>query len=151
MANAQAGARPTSISTPRCAPRWLAKSARLAKAFADAARVSLLHARVVVQAIPRLAVGQSHSPLGFHLLLEGLRELLVETGQRVDDAENRAGLEGLLTGGKTDWLVRHILAIEATNARSPRAVALARALWSRVKRVERWEANRGGSGNSGPL
>ncbi len=120
----------------------LAKPARLAKAFADAARVSLLHARVVAQALQGLAVGQSHPPLGFHLLLELLRELLVETGQRVDDPENRAGLEGLLTGGKTIRLVRDILAIEATNARSTRAAALARALSMRVERGERWVAGR---------
>lgn len=129
----------------------LAKPARLAKAFADAARVSLLHARVVAQAIQRLAVGQSHPPLGFHLLLELLRELLVETGGWVDDPANRAGLEGLLTGGKTARLVRDILAIEAANARSTRAAALVRALWSRVERGERWVANRGGSGSSGRL
>lgn len=120
----------------------LAKPARLAKAFADAARVSLLHARVVAQAIQRLAVGQSHPPLGFHLLLELLRELLVETGQRVDDPENRAGLEGLLTGGKTARLVRDIVAIEATDARSTRTASLARALSARVVRAERWVGSR---------
>jgi len=70
----------------------LAKPARLAKALADAARVSPLHARVAMSALQRLTAGQSPPPLGFHTLLELLKDLLVETGQRVDDLEVRATL-----------------------------------------------------------
>ncbi len=105
----------------------LAKPVRLAKALADAARVSPLHARVVASALQRSTVGQSPPPLGFHLLLELLNELLVETGQRVDDPEARATLGSLPSSGKTGRLVRDILALEAMNASSNRAAALARA------------------------
>jgi Family of unknown function (DUF6493) len=120
----------------------LAKPARLAKALADAARVSPLHARVVASALQRLTAGQSLPPLGFHALLELLKELLVETGQRVDDPEVRATLGGLPSSGKTGRLVRDILALEAVNGRSNRAAALARALSSRVNRGERWVTSR---------
>jgi hypothetical protein len=105
---------------------WLAKPARLAKALADAARVSPLHARVVAKALERSTVGQSPPPLGFHLLLELLKELLVETGQRVDDPQARATLGSLPSSGKTGRLVRDIVALEAMNESSNRAAALAR-------------------------
>jgi hypothetical protein len=120
----------------------LAKPARLGKALGDAARVSPLHARVVVHALQRLGAGQSPPPLGLHALLELLKELLVETGQQVDDPEVRAALGRLPSSGKTGRLVRDILALEATNASSSRAAALARALSSRVERGERWVASR---------
>jgi Family of unknown function (DUF6493) len=99
----------------------LAKPARLAKALADAARVSPLHARLAAIALQRLTAGQSPPPLGFHLLLELLKELLVETGQRVDDPVVRATLGGLPSSGKTGRLVRDILALEAMNGTSNRA------------------------------
>ncbi len=121
----------------------LAKPARLAKALADAARVSPLHTRVVASALQRSTVGQSPPPLGFHLLLELLKELLVEIGQRVDDPEVRATLGGLPSSGKTGRLARDILALEAMNDSSNRAAALARALSSRVNRGERWVRSRG--------
>ena len=57
--------------------------------------VSPLHARVVASALQRSTAGQSPPPLGFHLPLELLKELLVETGQRVDNPEARATLSGL--------------------------------------------------------
>jgi hypothetical protein len=120
----------------------LAKPARLAKALADAARVSPLHARFVASALERSTVGQSPPPLGFHLLLELLKELLVEAGQRLDDPEARATLEGLPSSGKTGRLVRDILALEAMNANSNRAASLARALSSRINRGERWVRSR---------
>jgi hypothetical protein len=120
----------------------LAKPARLAKALGDAAHASLLHARVVVHALQRLAAGQSPPPLGLHALLELLKELLVETGQRVDDPGVRVALGGLPSSGKTGRLARDILALEATNPRSSRAAALARALSSRVERGGRWVACR---------
>jgi hypothetical protein len=70
------------------------------------------------------------------------KELLVDTGQRVDDPEVRATLGGLPSSGKTGRLVRDVLALEAMNGRSNRAAALARALSSRVNRGERWMASR---------
>lgn len=120
----------------------LAKPARLRKALGEAARVSPLHARVVAYALQRFGDGQSHPPLGFHGLLELLKELLVETGQRADDPEVRAALERLPSGGKTNRLTRDILAIEATSPTPSRVSALARALSSRVQRGERWTAGR---------
>ena len=120
----------------------LAKPARLAKALADAARVSPLHARVVASALQRSTAGHSPPPFGFHALLELLKELLVETGQRVDDPEARATLGGLPSSGKTGRLVRDLLALEAMNARANRAAALARALSSRVNRGERLVTSR---------
>ena len=85
-----------------------------------------LHARVVAIALQRSTVGQSPPPLGFHLLLELLKELLVETGQRVDDPEARATLGGLPSSGKTGRLVRDLLALEAKNGFSNHDDALAR-------------------------
>ncbi len=102
----------------------LAKPARLAKALADAARVSPLHARVVASALQRLRTGHSPPPLGIHTLLELLKELLVETSQRVDEPEVRAALGSLPSSGKTGRLVRDILALEATDANSNRVAAL---------------------------
>jgi hypothetical protein len=119
----------------------LAKPARLAKALGDAARVSPLHGRVAVHTLERLGARQSPHPPGFHAILELLKELLVETGQRVDDPEVRAALGGLLPSGKTGRLVRDILALEASNVQTSRAAALARALSSRVERGERWAAS----------
>jgi hypothetical protein len=120
----------------------LAKPARLAKALTDAARVSPLHTRVVASALQRVMIGQSPPPLGFHALLELLKELLVEICERVDNSEIRAALGGLPSSGKTGRLVRDILALEATPTTASRVAALARVLSARVERGERWVASR---------
>ena len=60
-----------------------------------------------------MTAGQSPPPLGLHLLLELLKELLVETGQRVGDPEARATLGRLSSSAKIGRLVRDLIALEA--------------------------------------
>lgn len=95
-----------------------------------------------VSTLQRSTVGQPPPPLGFHLLLELLKELLIETGQRVDDPGCPGDSRGLPSSGKTGRLIRDILALEAMSGSSNRAAGLARALSSRVNRSERWVTSR---------
>jgi hypothetical protein len=140
------------IDGPRLAPPirqlltlGLVKATRLAKALGDVARISPLHAQVVVGTLRGLGFGDAPFPTSHWLaLLERLHELLVETGQRVDSADVRSALENLSATGRTGQVIRQILAHEPTpEARSQQGLALARALSARLDRAESWQSNGG--------
>ncbi len=115
-----------------------AKPSRLAKALGDAARVSAMHARVVVGGLHTVLAGLSTPPKDLHVLLELLKELLVETGGSLATAASTY-LKGLKVSGKTAKLAKDLLGIAggSDNASSRRAAA-ARALTGRLERAERW-------------
>jgi hypothetical protein len=116
----------------------LAKPVRLAKALGDAARISPLHSRVVAHALQISMVGLSPPPRDFHVLLELLKELLIETGERLSAPGAEAYLRGLKVSGKTAKLTRDILSLQENPDSSSRPAAAARALAGRVERAERW-------------
>ena len=63
---------------------------RWAKVLGDAARTSPLHARVISRAISHVLRGDSSDtkpPPNLNALLELLKELLIETGEALSDAE----------------------------------------------------------------
>jgi Family of unknown function (DUF6493) len=117
----------------------LIKCARLARALSQAARISPLHLQVVAQVIQGALRGDpSHPPRDVQALLELLKESLLELGASVSDAEARAYLEKIETGGRTARLVRELLALEEKPEPSIRCQAWLRALEHRVGRAESW-------------
>jgi hypothetical protein len=116
----------------------LAKPVRLAKALGDAARVSPLHTRVVARALQPAVVGLSPPPRDLHVLLELLKELLVEIGEMLSAPGAEDYLHGLNVSGKTAKLVRDLLNLDRGSNPSSRSSAAACALQGRLERAERW-------------
>jgi hypothetical protein len=116
----------------------LAKPVRLAKSLGDAARVSLLHSRVVSRALQVTLVGLLPPPRDVHLLLELLHELLVETGEPLSTPGSEEYLRDMKGSGKTGKLARDLLSLVARLDSSSRSSAAARALAGRIERAERW-------------
>jgi hypothetical protein len=120
----------------------LIKPTRWAKTLCDAARVSPLHARTIAQAIRiALAEGLADPPRDLLTLLELLKELLVQTGERVSPQSLRSWLEGWKTSGKTAKVVKDLLALTHTDDSTMRQAAAIRALSQRIERAERWMHN----------
>jgi hypothetical protein len=116
----------------------LLKPKRVVKALGDAARVSVLHARVIAQAIEHMIVGLSPPPGDLHVLLELLKELLIEIGEPVSAPGAERWLRELKGSGKTGKLVRDLLQQKVDSHPASRKSAALRALASREKRAERW-------------
>jgi hypothetical protein len=116
----------------------LAKPARVTKALADAARVSPLHSHVVAQALQIAIVDLLPPPRDLHVALELLKELLVETGQRLSAPGIKEYLGGLTVSGKTAKLTRDLLGIEVKDGHPSRRAAAVQALAGRAQRAERW-------------
>ncbi len=120
----------------------LAKPSRLAKALGDAARVSPLHSLTVAHALELMMSGLTPPPRDLHLFLELLKELLVETGERLTVPEAVDSLRGLKVSGKTAKLARELLGLEERPAATARRSAAVRALAGRVERALRWTRRR---------
>jgi uncharacterized protein DUF6493 len=121
---------------------------RLTKALADAARVSPLHAHVVAQALQIAIVDLLPPPRDLHVALELLKELLVETGQRLSAPGIKEYVRGLSVSGKTAKLTRDLLGIEVNADNSSRRAAATQALAGRARRAERWmQCRRGAEDN----
>lgn len=114
------------------------KPTRVARALTDAARVSPLHARVVAHAIQHAVAGLSSTPKDLHVLLELLRELLVETGDGLSVAGVGDLLRGFKGSGKTAKIAPDLLGLTVDPASPSRPAAAARALAGRIARSERW-------------
>ncbi len=120
----------------------LLKLNRLAKALGDAARISALHARVIAQAIEHMIVGLSPPPRDLHVLIELLKELLIEIGEPLSAPGAESWLRELKCSGKTAKLVHDVLHYRGdSHAKSAKSSAL-RALANRVERAERWSRAR---------
>jgi hypothetical protein len=119
-------------------PDGLVKPNRLAKALRDAARISPLHARVAAQALERALVGLTERHRDLHILLGLLKELLIETGERLSVVETEDFLRGLKISGKTARLIQDLLGLPEEPNPASRSLAASRALAGRVERAERW-------------
>ena len=115
----------------------LLKLKRVAKALGDAARVSVLHARVIAQAIEHMIVGLSPPPKDLHVLLELLKELLIEIGEPLS-----APCAGMVPRaevlGKDRQAGPRRAASQGRFSRWERKSSALRALANRLERAERW-------------
>ena len=116
----------------------LAKRTRVAKALAEVARVSPLHAREVALALQHALSGVSEAFRDLHHLLELLKELLVETGAPFSVSEAAAALQALKVEGKTGRLIREILNIRNNENAIHLIISAERVLQGRLERAERW-------------
>ncbi len=116
----------------------LVKPARVAKALGDAARVSPLHARTVARAVQGALAGLAERPRDLHVLLELLKELLIETAERLSVPATEAFLRGLTVSGKTAKLSNDVLGLAGGSPEASRSAAIARALAGRLERAQRW-------------
>jgi hypothetical protein len=116
----------------------LAKGPRIAKALREAARVSPLHAGVTARALQIALIVPDPSTRDLNVLLELLKELLIEIGERISDREVEAFLRSLKVSDKTAKLIQDILGLEPPPGSAKRAAAVARALSGRLDRAERW-------------
>ena len=108
------GAPQWNVSTTRAAPVPIVKLNRWAKVLGNAARTSPLHARAISRAISYVLRGSfsdTKPPANLNALLELLKELLIETGEALDDAEARDYLTRLKTSGKTASLIKDLLGL----------------------------------------
>jgi hypothetical protein len=119
----------------------LLKLKRVAKALGDAARVSVLHARVIALAIEHLIVGLSSPPRDLNVLLELLKELLIEIEEPLS-APCAQWLGVLKCSGKTGKLVQDVLHHSGDSHTGSAKSSALRALANRLERVERWSRAR---------
>lgn len=115
----------------------LLKLKRVAKALGDAARGSALHARVIAQSIEHAIVELSPPPKDLHVLLELLKELLIEIGEPLSAPGAEKWFRATKFSGKTATLGRELLGLVGGNGPS-RRLAAARALAGRLDRADRW-------------
>ncbi len=120
-------------------PTGLIKPARWAKTLGDAARVSLLHARVIAHAIQH-AIGEELVNPSRELLalLELLKELLIEIGEPVSVTPMRALLTNWKASGKTSKVVKDLLELTRNVDPKLRQDDALRPLVQRIERAERW-------------
>jgi hypothetical protein len=133
---------PISDPAPRTDTFIFVKPTRWAKALADVAQSSPLHAGVIAWAVEHfLADESSASRTATSLLpfLELVREASVATGRAVS-AGVRAFLGGLGTAGKTGRVVKDLLALRDVEGIPAMRQARARGLARRIERAERWMA-----------
>lgn len=123
----------TLLSTP------LVKLTRWARRLGDAARVSPLHAQVIAGALQLALVDDlTWAPKDLHVLLERLKELLIELGEPLAESRARQSLGRLTRSGKTGKLIRELLALQESTDRAPQRAAALRALAQRIERAETW-------------
>jgi hypothetical protein len=132
---------PVGAEAPATPPSvGLMKPARWAKALGEVSGSSLLHARLIAQAVEHVLADEataSRTIASLIPLLELLRETSVTTGRTVS-TEARAYLGKIETGGKTGRVVRDLLALrEIPNPTMWRKLAI-QALARRITRAERW-------------
>jgi hypothetical protein len=123
-------------------PTGLIKPARWAKTLRDAARISALHARIAAHAVQHALRDELRKPpRDLLLLLELLKELLIDVGEPLSVTQLRAWLTGRKASGKTAKVVKDLLALpESSSPAGPRAAAV-RALAQRIERGLRWSRN----------
>jgi hypothetical protein len=138
-------------------PSGLVKPIRWAKNLAAAARVSPLHVEVIAEALQYSLRGDSEYPPGrltwtnLQSLLELLKELLIECGERVWLLPTRDYMSRLKAPGRTARLVEDVLSLEKKSPNQHRVTAAAYALSRRIERVERWNRWRGAEEADGYL
>jgi hypothetical protein len=98
---------------------------------------------VVARALQIATIGLAPRPRDFHRLLELLKELLVETGERLSAPGAEAYLHSLKVAGKTAQLTRDLLEVAGDPNASSRSSATVRALVGRMRRAERWSSTTG--------
>jgi hypothetical protein len=118
----------------------LLKLNRVTKALGDAARVSALHARAIARAIEHMIVG-STPPRDFNVLLELLKELLIEIGEPLS-APCAVWLREMKCSGKTGKLVHDVLNHRGDSHSGSAKSSALRALANRLERAERWSRAR---------
>jgi hypothetical protein len=112
------------------------KAARLARTFAQAARVSPLHRHLLCRAVQATLRGNPEdAPRDLSALLEFLKEGLVEGDEAVTDAQARKYLTNLKAGGKTGRLVRELLGLESKPQPAQNKLHL-QVLANRIQRAE---------------
>jgi hypothetical protein len=92
---------------------------------------------VISQALQLALVGLSPPPRDIRVLLELLKELLVEIGEGLSVPEAADYLRSLKVSGKTGKLSQDLLCLAGRTGPSSR-LAAARALTGRVERAGRW-------------
>jgi hypothetical protein len=127
-------------------PTGLVLAKRYAKTLGEAARVSELHAYVVIGAIIRalstmkavIKSGSTPMPRDLQSLLEFLHELLASSGETITDSEARKHLQEMKASGKTAGVIKSLIALPERPSRGHRMAAATRALTGRIERAERW-------------
>jgi hypothetical protein len=121
------------------APTGLVKLTRWARPLSQAARISPLHARVIVHAIQViLGCTATKAPKDLHALLEILKENLLDQGNVITLADARAVLENSKATGKTARLVKDLVNLKVQSDAESRRAAFLRALEQRIRRAESW-------------
>jgi hypothetical protein len=124
-------------------PDGLIKMARWAKALADAARVSPLHAQAVFDTIERALQGDAEKlPRDCHALFDLFKELGVETGSRVQAEPTRKLLSAIKASGKTGKAAAELLALVEKPDHKRNTAIMQTVLEHRLLRAERWAMRR---------
>jgi len=120
-------------------PTGLIKLARWAKALGEVAGVSPLHAYVVRSAIERSLCGNPGKTLhGLHVLLDVLKELVFEAGDRIGSETARAFLRQVKGTGKAAKAAKVLLGCEATKPADNFAQIMPAVVQHRLERAARW-------------
>jgi len=124
-------------------PTGLIKLDRWAKTLGEVAGVSPLHAYVVRSAIERSLRGHpGKAPHGLHALLDVLKELVFEAGDRIRSESTRAFLRQVKGTGKAAKAAKVLLGCEASEPPDNVAQIMPAVVQHRLERAARWTSRK---------